>query len=894
MFRGLVLIALLFLGRLWAANVSDASRVVVGPVPEWVRPQPTPEYGANLPEGASRGLYYFLLDQQTQVEKQESYSRVAYKVTSAAGLQGGSQISFSFDPGYQSLDLHTLAVVRDGQTQNRLILEKMQLLQQERDLERHQYNGQLTALFLLEDVRVGDVIEYSFTRKGENPIFGHHYMDTQLTQWGSPIGRQSIRVIAAAGHSLTYQQLGGKPLSLSTQSDGGLTIYEWRLKDRTAAQFEAGAPSWYLPLSLLQITDFQDWKEVVDWARPLYAPTPLSEPLRAKVQELVAGLKNDEERTVAVLDFVQNDIRYLGMELGPRSHAPSEPDQVFRLRYGDCKDKVRLFCALLNEIGISAVPALTHSDRGKKLKDWLPTIEAFDHVIARVDLGASSYWVDPTLTDQAGTLDLHALPDYGWALPIEAGSRTLQRVEHIGSSFGALHAPSLAYRALTSEPKQSDAAADASVARKDQTGHTEVRVTETFTVGKPDIPTQLQVKSVFRGLAADGMRAYLRATPSDEVGKHLLNMRAKLYANLKLLAAPTWKDDRRRNEVTLEHHYEVPVFWTKTEHSPALSAEIYPLILRDYLAAPETMVRTAPYAVQFPLHVVCETELHFWMPWSLKPESRTFSDAAFEGRYQSSGAGRDLNVRYEFTTLNDAVEASRMEEFATHLRDFRELLGTVLTFNPEIAKRNATFRWNWTSVSVAIVSLVGWGGLGFWIYRRPWGLRPLTIPPPAELIGRGGWLVLVAIGTFWRPVNQVFLTLRDHSKFMDLRQWELLNENTRITLSLELCGQIGLSVIGIVAALAFLRCRRIFPLLFIGNLILLLAFKVIDSLAVENLIGWTSQRTTDLGASLFQIFLGCAIWIPYMLISRRVRATFSPSNEEANTPSEPPPLIAAS
>lgn len=725
-------LVLLFLVRLAAADAPDASRVRVAPRPDWVRTEGDPDFAAGSSEGATRGIYYWLIDRQAEVEKQESYSHVAYKITSAAGVQGASQVAFSFDPDYQTIDLHTLAIWRDGQRQDRLDLGKMQLLQQERDLERHQYNGQLTALFLLEDVRVGDGVEYSYTRKGENPIFGRHYMNTEITRWSAPIHRQAVRLLVARDRPLTYQQLGGSPLTLVVKSEGERVEYLWQAQDQTAAEFEAGAPSWYLPYSLLQVTDFKSWKDVVEWARPLYEPTPLSESLRAKLKEITAGALTSGQRAAAVLEFVQNDIRYLGIELGARSHAPSDPDRVFQLRYGDCKDKVRLFCAMLHELDISAVPALTHSARGKTLNDSLPSIEAFDHVIARVDLADKSYWVDPTLTDQAGTLGNRALPNYGWALPIEPGSHALQQVDNTRISLPtpldlqpakSLHlrpSPSLTFNQTDKhrfKPMQADPADVQDLGRS-----TEVRVTESFIIGQPGGPAELEVRSVFCGPAADGMRGYLRETPPDQLGKHLLNLRAKFFPNLKLVGKPNWTDDRKRNEITLEHHYQVPQFWRKEEKSPVLTAEVYPLILRDYLAAPETMVRSAPYAVQFPLHVVCEIDLNFQNPWPTQPETRTVRDPAFEGHYSVARYGNQVSLKYEFTTLMDAVEATRMEEYATHLHDFRDTFGMTLTFNPEIAKRNARFRLNGTMLMIGTVFLTVGSALGFLIYRR-WDSR---------------------------------------------------------------------------------------------------------------------------------------------------------------------------
>lgn len=889
MFRGILLFSLLFLTLLSSAGAADSNQVHVALPPDWIRVRPEPDYTTAVREEGRRGVYYLLVDRQTHAEKQETYSHLIYKITSTAGLQDASQISLSFDPNYQSIDLHALKIWREGKSENRLLLEKMQILQQERDLERFQYNGQLTALFLLEDVRVGDVVEYAYTRKGQNPIFGPHYVDTSLTNWGSPIREQSLRLLCAKTRHLVHQQLGGSPMTLEVHQEGDLVAYEWTAKNQKAAEFEAGAPSWFLPLSLVQISDFENWKDVVNWALPLYARTPLSEPLRAKAHELVAGLHSNKERAVAILDFVQRDIRYLGMELGPRSHAPTEPDRVFRLRYGDCKDKVRLFCAMLDEVGISAVPALTHSARGKKLNNWLPSIDAFDHVIARVDLTPLSYWVDPTLTDQAGTLDRHALPEYGWALPIEQGSAALQRVHTTPESFSST-TPS-ASKPTTLE--EFDPMKISLLDTPSYSAQTEMRVNETFVIGEPGAAAELHVKSIYTGLAADGMRSYLRETPPSEVGKHLLNFRAKVYPNLKLLGDPQWKDDRRRNEITLEHNYHVPELWRKEEGTPVLRAEFYPFAVRDYVAAPETMVRTSPYAVPSSTRIVCEIDLELKNPWPLKNENRTISDPAFEGSYSLNGSGKKVSLRYEYRTLNDAVEASRMEEFATHLHEFRDTFGYTLTFNPEIAKRNASFRLNWQFLALGTASLVGWIVLACWIYRRPWGLHPISREvPPSRLVGLKGWLILVGLGLFWRVIGQTGIAVRVHGKFLDLRLWEPLTPNLRTAISIELVGQLGLFVLSVLCAITFVRCRRNFPVFFVASFVALLAFEIIDGTVVANFYGLQSAQAGKAFSAIVPIIVAGCVWVPYMFVSRRVQATFTVCRENIITPVEPPPLVA--
>src|SRR5439155_1630187 len=140
----------------------ESDRVRLAPIPDWVASRPDPELDATVPDAERHGIYYLLVDRQFQAESNEVYCRLVYTITSTTGVQQGSQFSASFAPDFQWIDLHRLRIWRNGVSEDRLALNKMQLLQQERDLDRYQYNGQLTALFLLEDVRVGDVVECAY------------------------------------------------------------------------------------------------------------------------------------------------------------------------------------------------------------------------------------------------------------------------------------------------------------------------------------------------------------------------------------------------------------------------------------------------------------------------------------------------------------------------------------------------------------------------------------------------------------------------------------------------------------------------------------------------------------------------------------------------------------
>ena len=72
---------------------------------------------------------------------------------------------------------HEIDIIRNGQTISKLNNSEFQTIRQELDAENYIYDGSLSAVTHISDVRVGDIIAYSFTRKGYNPIHKNYFAE---------------------------------------------------------------------------------------------------------------------------------------------------------------------------------------------------------------------------------------------------------------------------------------------------------------------------------------------------------------------------------------------------------------------------------------------------------------------------------------------------------------------------------------------------------------------------------------------------------------------------------------------------------------------------------------------------------------------------------------------
>ena len=99
------------------------------------------------------------------------------------------------------------------------------------------------------------------------------------------------------------------------------------------------------------------------------------------------------------LEQVQNNVRYVAIELGPGGRIPHESEQVLHRRYGDCKDMATLLLSMLGTRDVAGSIALVYTRPPAGLRvDPLPTFEYFNHAVACVDRDGADLWLDATDT----------------------------------------------------------------------------------------------------------------------------------------------------------------------------------------------------------------------------------------------------------------------------------------------------------------------------------------------------------------------------------------------------------------------------------------------------------------------------------------------------------------
>jgi hypothetical protein len=142
-------------------------------------------------------------------------------VLTTEAIEDDAQINVSYSPTYQKLVWHEVRLVRNGVASDLLASAEKQLLPLQDDSDMRTLDDRLEWELHLHDIQVGDIIEYSYTVTGGNPIFGDYWSTMLYFTWRDGIGRFYQRVIHPADgpNTLKWKVIGGdQPPTVTTHS----------------------------------------------------------------------------------------------------------------------------------------------------------------------------------------------------------------------------------------------------------------------------------------------------------------------------------------------------------------------------------------------------------------------------------------------------------------------------------------------------------------------------------------------------------------------------------------------------------------------------------------------------------------------------------------------------
>ena len=191
------------------------------------------------------------------------------------------------------------------------------------------------------------------------------------------------------------------------RSSESLVSYE--MNQIPAQKREALSPSFYYyePQLMVALEEFHlegvdgfatDWESMGNWQYNslLSNRDKLPESTVSLMKEKLTGITDREEKIKKVYEYVQNNTRYISVQLGIGGWQPISAEEVDRVKYGDCKGLTNYTKALLKSQGIESFYSVVHAGQTKLDMEKDFAIMQGNHVILNVPNDDKDIWLECT------------------------------------------------------------------------------------------------------------------------------------------------------------------------------------------------------------------------------------------------------------------------------------------------------------------------------------------------------------------------------------------------------------------------------------------------------------------------------------------------------------------
>ncbi len=234
----------------------------------------------------------------------------------------------------------------------------------------------------------GGIVAYEYERR-ERP-----YLSEADWQFQDDLPRitQSFTLVLPPGYTYTTNWAHHPKLEVIDLEN---QHYRWEMNNEPAIDLDrvpmspsaeslAGRMTVHYAGPSLAFPEDGTWRGIGEWYTALSHDRIAANPeITAKAAELTSGKTDFYDKAEAIGSFVQRQIRYFVIEMGIGGNQPHFAADIFRGRYGDCKDKATLLSSMLSTVGIHSDLVMVDTHRAVDPQD--PSIYG-NHMIAAIEI----------------------------------------------------------------------------------------------------------------------------------------------------------------------------------------------------------------------------------------------------------------------------------------------------------------------------------------------------------------------------------------------------------------------------------------------------------------------------------------------------------------------------
>ena len=277
------------------------------------------------------------------------------------------------------------------------------------ELNQSFYDDTKLLKFVYPKLKKGSKSRLKYSQKIKNPrflmpfYFGEYY----------PISKNKVTIIADKGINLEFRKfnISDDRIKFTKEQKRRKVIYTWELNNQKEYEYEANTPSFktFLPHIVPIITSYKIKKEeknllgkvsdLYGWYYSLVEDVNIEAPdteLVNLVHKITADKTTELEKVKAIYYWTQKNIKYIAFEYALGGFIPRESNEVFRKKYGDCKDNSSILYRMLEIAGVKGNLTWIGTRKIPYTYKEVPTPVVDNHMILSYENNGRTYYLDAT------------------------------------------------------------------------------------------------------------------------------------------------------------------------------------------------------------------------------------------------------------------------------------------------------------------------------------------------------------------------------------------------------------------------------------------------------------------------------------------------------------------
>ncbi len=307
-------------------------------------------------------------------------SSTRFKVQSPEAIKNGfGEFQREYNPRFDKLKMEAVIITPEG-----IRIHHKKVQDKARSGDNAVYDDTRVVTLTLPRITVGSTVEVTINDHNYKPrVPGQVDLICQIEPNASV---KSLRYSFTwpQGMDLTFLPFNGLEPGRSTRKDGKQK-QEWIFHERDEIPEEPNMPPMEHVVGHLGVSHWKNWSQMDAFFAPVIeGSAKVTPPIQMLAEDIMAKSTSTADRIQEVFNYIDDNIRYVSMNLGQNGLTPHPAEETLKNRYGDCKDRAALAITVLKALGVKAYPCLV-APQLPDIDDRLPRWGYFNHMIAAVE-----------------------------------------------------------------------------------------------------------------------------------------------------------------------------------------------------------------------------------------------------------------------------------------------------------------------------------------------------------------------------------------------------------------------------------------------------------------------------------------------------------------------------